>query len=159
MIEKNGDLFTTDAGYIGHGVNCFGKMGSGIAVQFRNRFRRNYTEYVRACERKSLNPGDAFLRVDMDVVTARRFVVVNLASQFRPGPDATYLHLFQSLENWAKQARLPHRIESFGNVLAIPEIGCGIGGLEWDKAKTVIQAVEYIYPEIEFEVWHYDADV
>lgn len=33
MIEKNGDIFTTDAKYIAHGVNTKGLMGAGIALE------------------------------------------------------------------------------------------------------------------------------
>ena len=49
MIEKTGNLF--DSGYhaIGHGVNCRGIMGAGIAVEFKDRFPKNYQEYVTKC--------------------------------------------------------------------------------------------------------------
>jgi hypothetical protein len=38
-------------------------------------------------------------------------------------------------------------------VLAIPQIGCGIGGLEWSKVETLLKSVEILNPGFQFEVW------
>ncbi len=42
-----GNLFDTDAKFICHQVNCMGKMGSGVALQVRQRFPHVYEEYKR----------------------------------------------------------------------------------------------------------------
>lgn len=48
MIEIiEGNLFDTDAKFICHQVNCMGKMGSGVALQVRQRFPHVYEEYKR----------------------------------------------------------------------------------------------------------------
>ena len=47
MIEIiEGNLFDTDAKFICHQVNCMGKMGSGVALQVRQRFPHVYEEYT-----------------------------------------------------------------------------------------------------------------
>lgn len=155
MIERQGDIFTTTAGYIGHGVNCRGVMGAGIAKSFREKFGEDYyNEYRLDCNLGVLVPG----RVTFYESTLNHFgiTVLNLASQKVPGANAKYPWLFESLYRAARFATSPARMPNYGNTIAIPEIGCGIGGLEWRKVKKVIEAVEFIVPEIEFEVWHYE---
>lgn len=155
MIEKNGNLFDTDANYIGHGVNTMGLMGAGIAKTFRELFPYNYGVYKRACVMDMLKPGEFLVVPDKMNGSGDRKLIVNFASQEQPGADATYQRLFNSLSTFAQEAALIHRVERFGNKVAIPEIGCGIGGLKWESVAAIIETVELITPEIEFEVWHY----
>ena len=148
MIEKHGDVFTTEATYIGHGVNCMGVMGAGIAKTVREKFPQVYKEYKWLCNSlDGLKPGCYF------VYPENGKHIVNFATQRNPGPDATYEWLFTSLLRFSQQAVA--RIPKNGNLVAIPELGCGIGGLEWPVVKKVIETVEAIVPQIKYEVWHY----
>lgn len=154
MIERKGNIFDSEAGYIGHGVNTHGVMGAGIAKQFRSIFGEEYyMEYREDCFSGVLVPGDyTSWRAQLN---KQPVIVLNLASQSAPGSNAKYPWLFSSLYGAALFACGPNRMKTYGDTIAIPEIGCGIGGLEWPKAKKVIEAVEYLVPAIEFEVWHY----
>lgn len=157
MIEKHGDLFDSAAAYLGHGVNVCGVMGAGIAKTFKEKYPNNFTNYEAACNAGTLRPG-GFM-----VVPARRdsgslVLITNFASQNKPGADADYKWLFSSLWSWAEQASEPNRLRLYGGIIAVPEIGCGIGGLEWDKVKRIYRVIEDTHPDIEFEVWHYGAD-
>lgn len=149
MKDKFGDMFTTQAKIIGHGVNTHGRMGAGIAVSFRNRFPGNYAAYKGHCDTGYLQPGMTYAHEEDG------FLIMNFASQNRPGADASYPWLFSSLYNGANKLGNPN-YEKYGRTIAIPEIGCGIGGLDWKRASKVIQTVEYaLHNEVEFEVWHY----
>jgi O-acetyl-ADP-ribose deacetylase (regulator of RNase III) len=150
MIERNGDVFTTKATYIGHGVNCRGVMGAGIAKTIRDRYPQVYLEYQKVCD-----SGAGFVPGNFFVYPENGKVIVNFATQDMPGPDATYDAVFCSLYRFAEVASNPKKLAKYGNVVAIPEIGCGIGGLEWPIVKMLIEAVEEIHPDIVFEVWHY----
>lgn len=149
MIERNGDVFTTDAYYIGHGVNCTGVMGAGIAKTVREKFPQTYYEYKRVCETGTFRPGSYFIYQEGGKG------IVNLATQDKPGPDARYPWLFNVLYRFSKRARQPEKVAKFGAVCAIPELGCGIGGLDWEGVKKVIETVEFVVPGFEYEVWHY----
>lgn len=154
MIERKGDIFTTDAGYIGHGVNCRGVMGAGIAKQFRQVFGEDYyEEYALQCRMGVLEPGK--MTHYESSLNGFGVIVFNLASQRVPGANAKYPWLFESLYCAATFAATPARMSAYAGTIAIPEIGCGIGGLVWPKVKRVIETVEYIVPDMEFEVWHY----
>lgn len=152
MIERTGNLFDTDCKIIGHGVNVDGKMGAGIAAQFRDKFPRNYQNYRNDCLNNMLHPGSLNGMVENGVV------ILNFASQDRPGAHAKYKWLFGSLyDGFVLMERDEGLVKSYGDTIAIPEIGCGIGGLEWPKAAVVIKTVEELFDyKFEFEVWHYD---
>ena len=124
IVDKTGDIFTSDAHVIGHGVNCVGVMGKGIAVAFKTQYPRMYNQYREKCENGRLKPGDVFVYCDPE--TGR--LIANLASQDKPGPNARYEWAMQSIQktlDWMPLAEVTS--------LAIPRIGCGIGGLNWDQ--------------------------
>lgn len=124
IVEKQGDLFTSDAHVLGHGVNCFGVMGKGIAVEFKTRYPSMYKQYRDRCDLSLLNPGEAFFYCDPE--TGR--LISNMASQWKPGPNAHYDWAMRSIKktlDWMQELE----VES----LAIPRIGCGVGGLDWPQ--------------------------
>lgn len=156
MQIHTGDLFTSSAAYLGHGVNLRGMMGAGIAKTFRERYPINYAEYKKACAYGTLSLGDVLVIPEREENNRLR-LITNLATQDLPGPNAEYKAVFGSLFSWAEKASRPERLSKFGGIMAIPEIGCGIGGLELPKVKAIVKAVEYCFPDIEFEMWHYEA--
>lgn len=151
MIEKTGDLFDTDAFWIGHGVNTQGVMGAGIAKTFRDKYPINYLAYRRDCAAEKLKAGGI-----LSIYEHQR-VVVNLATQILPGRQARYRHVLMSTSLAAANIM---NSGSFWNkkpkVLAIPELGCGIGGLRWPVVRELLLCVEEENPGFQFEVWHYD---
>ncbi|MFD0740735.1 macro domain-containing protein [Phytohabitans flavus] len=78
-----GDLFQLGLPAVGHGCNCAGAMGAGIAVEFRRRFPDMYEEYRELCQNGDFQLGDIFVWEAPDVV------VYNLATQPIPRPSAT----------------------------------------------------------------------
>jgi len=151
MIERNGDLFTTDARAIGHGVNTHGVMGAGIAKTFKQRYPEMFKVYRRHCEIQALRPGMSMSWSGMPNVGEHDAKwVFNMASQENPGPDAKYTWLFTAA---AESARIAGGTGL--DRIAIPEIGCGIGGLEWRTVKRLLEIIENDIPNFEWEVWHY----
>lgn len=147
IIHKEGDIFTTEMPAIGHGVNCQGLMGSGIAVTVRNKYPDVHAAYVKFCKSPGLYGGDVFI-VKSEVDGKYIF---NLASQIKKGRHATYELLEASL--WgAFKALEDKEITGF----ALPQIGCGIGGLKWHKALPIIEKVAAAYPAIDLELWTFN---
>lgn len=143
MIEMTGDLFDTEAPMIGHGVNVKGLMGAGIAKEFARRFPEMKENYRRRCEQGILLPGKVYFYKDPET----GIVVANMASQDLPGPHAR----IEWLESTARGALALADSRGFTKV-ALPRIGCGIGGLEWAEVKAVLERVERSY-RADFEVW------
>lgn len=134
ITQVKGDLFDSQWEFdaIGHGVNCFGMMGAGIAVQFKNRYPRMHDEYRKLCGKGWLLPGQVF---PWDNGTGTQ-AIFNIASQYAPGPDAklSYLHAgLQYVDFYMKHTKRKH--------LGLPWIGAGIGGLDIDDVLLTINQV------------------
>lgn len=134
MIEIQGSLFDSDSTAIGHGVNIDGLMGSGIAKHFARLFPQMYMDYRALCNAKLLSPGQAH------VAKAGTLTIYNIASQDRPGPSARLKWLTEGVE-----AAMHHASATGHSVLALPRIGCGIGGLNWDDVGPVLAEIDSRY--------------
>lgn len=58
---KSGDLLKEKSDAIVNTVNCVGVMGKGIALQFKQRWPKNFREYEAASKRKQIKPGKMFI--------------------------------------------------------------------------------------------------
>lgn len=133
MQVVEGNLFEVDSPGRGHGVNVQGVMGAGIAVGFKNAYPDMYAEYQVKCSTGELQPGGVFIWQDPET----GHYVFNMASQENPGPDARIEWLAESAA-----AALDAADELGISHIAIPQIGCGIGGLEWEDVKFTLEQVE-----------------
>ncbi len=134
MVElKQGDILKADAEALVNTVNCVGVMGRGIALQFKKAFSEQYfNEYKRACDNKELQPG--------------KMLVHNLHRLHNP----KYVIDFPTKRHWKGKSRMEDidsglralvqeiRDRYIGSI-AIPPLGCGLGGLRWDDIRTRIE--------------------
>lgn len=128
LTVEYGDLFQSGSVAIGHGVNTKGLMSSGIAVLFKNKFPLMHENYLRLCELEAFKPGTTW------VVSEGDTVIFNVASQELPGANASYDYLRNALKDGLDKAdRLGIR------ELALPQIGCGVGGLDWSLVEPIIR--------------------
>jgi O-acetyl-ADP-ribose deacetylase (regulator of RNase III) len=126
--EVVGNLFDADVDALAHGVNCQGSMGGGIAAEFARRYPKMKDRYAELCEARLLNPGSYYLR------RSDKPAIYNLATQQLPGPDAQLEWIEIAVKAMLKDA------ESVGmKSIAMPRIGCGIGGLQWSEVGPAIQ--------------------
>lgn len=139
MIELKGDLFGSSAPAFGHGVNCAGVMGAGIAVGFRARWPQMYNDYRAS----ALVPGGLHIYR----LGSRPFALYGMASQDRPGLHARIEWVLSSAS-----AALSDAYASGFDRIAVPRIGCGIGGLAWPDVKAALTSLERPGGP-QFEVW------
>lgn len=125
LVERTGDLFTSECPAYGQGVNTMGSMGAGIAKSFRERWPAMYEEYRAMCRSGALNTGD------LHVFVAADRTIVNLATQrsFRRG--AARLEWVRAAAHKAGQLQLEG--------LALPRIGAGLGGLRWAEVRDILE--------------------
>lgn len=152
VIYKTGDLFnywTGGGSVIAHGVNSQGYMGAGVARTMRAKFPQMFKHYKGLCRTGMLKPGNYFpwyepagLAIDKD------YTIFNLVTQEHPGPNAKLEYIETSLLN------VLNHCQYVGiKKLALPRIGCGIGGLKWDDVKISIEAIAKINPNVQVTVW------
>ena len=119
-----GDIFKADADAIVNTVNCVGIMGRGIALQFKNAYPANFKAYKVACDAEQVQPGRMF---------------VFETGKFTP----RFIINFPTKRHWKGKSRiediesgliaLGEEIASRGiKSVAIPPLGAGLGGLDWD---------------------------
>lgn len=140
FIEKTGDLFGVSAPALAHGVNCKGLMGAGIAKPFKDKFPLMYEEYALWCEKGQLRPGRMF-----PYYAGQGRWVYNIASQDFPGANAKARWLSMGLRDAFMHARV------FGvSEIAVPQIGCGIGGLDYRKdVEPIFERLSDIFPMVD----------
>lgn len=151
VIYREGDIFSTDAVAIGHGVNIVGYMASGIAPFFKQRYPTMYSAYHERCVTYKFQPGNIFVWLDPNK-EAQRYVY-NISSQDKPGANARLIWLEQGVEKALADADL-RGIDR----IALPRIGAGIGGLEWDDVRATLESAAAKY-NCDIELWTLPAKV
>ncbi|RZM01253.1 MAG: phosphatase [Pedobacter sp.] len=113
-------------------VNTVGVMGKGIALQFRNAFPNNYKVYKEACKNRTFHTGEILVVKDHDIHGEK--IIIN----------------FPTKEHWKQPSKYEY-IESGLNALAafitnekiksvaLPPLGCGNGGLDWEIVEPMIE--------------------
>ena len=148
LQDVQGDLFKSSAPAIGHGVNVDSLFGPGVAALVRSKFPEVYEEYGEAIRESDLKPGQvqAVLAFRED---GRPVYVLNMATQDRPGPYARV----EWIESATRDA-MQFCYESGYSRLAIPRLGCGIGGLSYEKdVRPVFEKVAAEFPGVTLAVY------
>lgn len=127
----NGDILHADSEALVNTVNCVGYMGRGIALQFRRAFPENFKVYERACKHGEVVPG--------------RMLIFPTGTLLGP----KFIVNFPTKRHWRGKSRiediraglaaLAADIERLGiRSIAIPPLGCGLGGLQWSEVRPLI---------------------
>ncbi|XP_063700848.1 ADP-ribose glycohydrolase OARD1-like [Culicoides brevitarsis] len=124
--DIEGDLFSCPKdSSLAHCVAADMRMGAGIAVKFKQLFGQ-------VDKLKSQNQRAGGVAVLKD---GERYIYY-LVSKNETYSKPTYQDLSYSLEAMRK-----HMKENNVTKLAMPRIGCGIDGLQWDKVSDLIKEV------------------
>ncbi len=133
MVEiTKGNLFKTDTEAIVNTVNTVGVMGKGIALQFKKAFSTNFQAYKKACDNKEVKIGEMFVFETGQMVNPK------------------YIINFPTKRHWKEKSKLEYidlGLKDLINVvhkrsirsLAIPPLGCGLGGLNWQDVQLLIK--------------------
>ncbi len=134
MIDfTTGDILRADAEALVNTVNCVGIMGRGIALQFKNRFPDNFKAYEAACVREQLRPGTMFV-FETRTLGNPRFII-NFPTKRHWRGKSRMEDIDSGLIALAEEIR-QRGIRS----IAIPPLGSGLGGLNWDDVRPRIEA-------------------
>lgn len=126
-----GDLLQSNAEALVNTVNTVGVMGKGIALQFKNQYPKNYKIYKEACKKGELKVGEVLVVKDGDILCEKYIVNFPTKSHWRSSSKLSYIR-----EGLAalKESIREYNIKS----VAIPPLGCGNGGLDWNIVKPMI---------------------
>ena len=132
-------------------VNTVGVMGKGIALQFKVKYPENFREYASAVKRDEVRVGSMLV------------VKLNRLDQLR------YIINFPTKQHWKSPSRLVFITEGLSDLrrilieldvksVALPPLGCGNGGLDWNTVKTLIER-ELADLDIDIQVYEPSSEV
>jgi O-acetyl-ADP-ribose deacetylase (regulator of RNase III) len=147
MIElQRGDILKADAEALVNTVNCVGVMGRGVALQFKKAFPDNFKFYERACEQGQVRPG-TMLVYDRERLTAPRYIVNFPTKRHWKGKSR-----MEDIEAGLKS--LVRTVRELGiRSIAVPPLGCGLGGLRWSDVRPRIESALGTVPNLEVKLY------
>lgn len=147
LTFKRGDMFASGADTLVNAVNCQGKMGAGVALEFAKRFPKMYEAYKLNCELRELKPGK------IQIFEEKGRTIVNLPTKnevYRGSEMRWVCDGLRALRDWLKyESQNTGRIK----LVAIPALGCGHGGLHWETVKEVVYSYLHDLPQ---QIWVYE---
>jgi O-acetyl-ADP-ribose deacetylase (regulator of RNase III) len=130
---KKGNLLNDEAFALVNTVNTVGVMGKGIALAFKKAFPDNYLLYRAACLTGKVRVGELFIVPDSTLLMGQR-LIINFPTKkdWRDPSEYEFVELgLGKLRNWI----ISNKIIS----IAMPALGCGNGGLDWEKVRPMIE--------------------
>jgi O-acetyl-ADP-ribose deacetylase (regulator of RNase III) len=146
MIKyMQGDLFESGAQALVNATNTHGIMGDGIALAFKIRFPDYFAFYRERCEKKLERVGEVtpFWDTNDD---GDRVALISLHTMDDLSP-ARMEYVDGGLEA-LRGLLLTLGVES----IALPALGCGIGGLQWEPVR---QSIERFLGDLDPEILVY----
>jgi len=137
ITYTTGDIFTSDADVLVNPTNCRAVMGAGLALQFARNFPGIELWYKGIQKSSGLMPGDLYIYSDNPSVLC--FPTKDHWKQ-----ESKLSYIYEGLENLLGVVDLAHNDpESYGlfffETIAFPRLGCGLGGLQWEEVKPVME--------------------
>lgn len=142
MIEiTTGDILQADAEALVNTVNCVGVMGRGIALQFKKEFPENFKAYKAACDAGEVQPGQMLI-VDLRRLQPPKYVVNFPTKRHWKGKSR-----IEDIESGL--SALVQEVQRCGfESIAIPPLGCGLGGLDWSVVRPMIERAFMVLPDV-----------
>ena len=137
-----GDIFNSSAQVLTNAVNCVGVMGKGVALEFKKRYPSMFEDYKKRCELNQIKPGHLYLWENDKVQ------ILNFPTK-RHWQDQSLLSDIEDGLKFLANNYIDLGIDS----LAMPAIGCGLGGLDWNQVKPLIDKYLGYIPDLEVYVY------
>ena len=133
-------------------VNCVGVMGKGLAKVMKSIYPWAFDDYVKKCKSNVLRPGEI-------VVSTHPQTLIEFEQ-----PPPVIIHA-ATKDHWRNKTKIEwinsvlKQLDEFMtnsplNTIAIPKLGCGLGGLSWDL--QVKQLFKQRFSNVDYDVIVFD---
>lgn len=146
ITYTTGNLLEAPADALVNTVNTVGVMGKGIALMFKERFPQNMDAYAKACKVGAVRTGQMFITEPQELVGPRW--IINF-------PTKQHWKANSKME-WIEDGLIELRrflLENNVKSIAIPPLGAGNGGLNWEDVKPKIEAALSDLNEIDILIY------
>ena len=129
------DILDSGCDGLVNAVNCVGVMGKGLALAYKQRFPAMFESYRQSCTRGEVEPG----RVHVYPLRSADppFFILNFPTKdhWQGNSELQFIQEgLQDLRNICVELKL--------RTLAVPALGCGLGGLSWsDVGPRIVTAL------------------
>jgi O-acetyl-ADP-ribose deacetylase (regulator of RNase III) len=143
--QAKGNLLEQEVDALVNTVNTVGVMGKGVALQFKRAFPENFKLYEAACRRDEVHLGKMFV-TRTGMLTPR--LIIN----------------FPTKEHWKGASKIESirtgladlvRVVAEEGVasIALPPLGCGNGGLNWNDVLPLITSAFAELPDVDVQLF------
>lgn len=131
--ETNGNLFEAKTEAIINAVNCVGVMSKGLALQFRKNFPEDYFKaYKTACQNGELKIGKVHVYALNNDTNPKYIIDFPTKDHWREKSKPEYIESgLQSLIETIEKRKIKS--------IALPALGCGLGGLNYKEVRVLIE--------------------
>ena len=117
-----------------------------MAQQFKRAFPDNFQAYAKACKRDEVQVGKVFVFDRYTLENPRYIFNFPTKRHWRGRSRIEYVQT--GLEDLVRQIR-----DLDIHSIALPPLGCGYGGLDWDEVRVLIEEASDRLPEMKFLVY------
>jgi len=141
-----GNLLDAHAEALVNTVNEVGVMGKGIALMFSEAFPANTRAYEEACTQRQVRVGHMFVTENPSLISPRWIINFPTKKHWRQPSRLEWIR--EGLRDLVRVIREKHI-----NSVALPPLGCGNGGLDWNLVRREIERTLADLPEVDILVF------
>ena len=132
FIDAHGNLLKADVEALANSVNTVGVMGKGIALQFQERVPGEFQGLRGSLQEAGRELGEVFVFDNGQLMPPRW--IINFPTKGHWRARSRIRDVADGLDD------LRHVIEELEiSSIALPPLGCGHGGLDWDEVRSLIE--------------------
>lgn len=146
MRYMTGNLLASPAQALVNTVNTVGVMGKGIALQLKKRFPVNFKIYEKACNAGDVKIG-RMLVVRENTLEGEK-VIINFPTKTEWFKKSQYGYIEEGLKDLVRVIN-----ECKISSIAIPPLGCGNGGLKWEKVKEMMETHLSVLKDVDIMIY------
>lgn len=146
MHFTQGNLLDARVDAVVNTVNTVGVMGKGIALMFKERFPENFKAYEAACKAGEVQVGRMFVQAGVELNGPRWIINFPTKKHWR---QPTQIEWVEAGLNALRDVIREKKIRS----IALPPLGCGNGGLDWNDVRPRIERALGELKEVEVVVY------
>jgi O-acetyl-ADP-ribose deacetylase (regulator of RNase III) len=135
LIEVSGDILLTGAHAIAHGIAPNDNFHQGLALALREEYPAMYKDFRHYCQLEHPKPGTLWVWAGAKGVRVISLLTQQEAPAHGSHPGKATTH---NVNEALKELRALMCEEAFESV-ALPRLATGVGGLEWDDVRPLIE--------------------
>ena len=164
IYRKGKDIVKSSADVSADPVNCVGVSGAGLAAQIARTFPRAEARYREAARRRRVRPGYVLLASQNGEHTLTATAESAVCGKRKESAKHPLIAFVPTKRHWRDESRLEdvregvqalghgakvsHRTRGGPLRIALPKLGCGLGGLPWlTVLDTILACLRYAHDD------------